>query len=126
MIETYKMHQVLKTAKIDGILEIYDGLKNIFTLFIQNRENIWIEDIMFEEDSVKFNTGIKEWKVCLKNHIHTIFKGIPDFENKIEFLKKCEKLNLDSLELDDLYISLFEDLNNCNHCFLIVLTYKTL
>lgn len=71
-----------------------------------------IKDQMFDEDSVGFHTGVEIWKIRLKNHIHTIFDDIPDFGNKIELLKRCEKLNLDSLDLDNLYISLSEDIHD--------------
>lgn len=117
MIETYQKYNVLKTSRIQGISEVYDKLKNIFETFIKDRPNIMIEDKTFGEDSVRFDAGIEEWKIHLKNHIHEVFVDIPDFGNKIELLKRCEKLHLDGLELDGLYFSLSEDINDRNYYF---------
>lgn len=118
MIEIYDTYKVLKTTRIQGISEVYEELRNIFEIFIKDRENIMVEDPMFNVDSVKFNTTVEEWKISLKNHIHVVFEDIPDFGNKIELLKRCEKLDLSGLELDSLYISLSEDINDRNYCSL--------
>lgn len=115
MIETYDTYKILKTTRIQGILEVYEELRNIFEIFKKDRANITIEDPMFKVDSVKFNTAVEEWKIRLKNHIHAVFEDIPDFGNKIELLKRCEKLNLNGLGLDILYISLSEDINDRNY-----------
>jgi len=115
MIVTYERYEVLITTRIQGIAEVYTELQNIYAMFTNKRPNISIEDGMFETDCIAYNNKINEWKIRLKDHIHAVFHGIPDFGNKIELLKRCEKLNLDGLELDSLYITLFEHINNRNY-----------
>lgn len=112
MISTYQKLNVFKTSIIPGIREIYLELKNIFSTFIKGRENISIivDDMMFENDSNKFDIEVDKWKNRVKIHINTVIEQTPDFGNKIILLKKCEKLNLNNLELDSVYIKILKNI----------------
>jgi hypothetical protein len=112
MIETFEYFKQIRTSTIPMILEYDTELKDMFLTFTKKREDLFkiTDDEMFERDSSTFDTGVKEWKNRLKIHIKTVIDDLPDFENKIEILKKCELLNLNNLELDPVCAKILTDI----------------
>lgn len=115
MLQTYESYKMLKVSKIPKVSELHTELQNILQMFTNKRENILkiTEDQMFEEDSVKFDSEVEKWKIGLKNHLVAAIEDEPAFENKIELMKKCDKLELVDLDLDHVYISTFRNLIIC-------------
>lgn len=112
MIETFEYYQQIRTSTIPMIHKFDEELKDMFLTFTKKREDLFkiTDDQTFEQDSSIFDTGVKEWKNRLKIHIQTVITDLPDFENKIEILKKCELLNLNSLELDPVCAKILTDI----------------
>lgn len=60
-----------------------------------------------------FDDSVKEWANRLKEHVHNELGKVPDYMNVIKMLIKCEKLNLDELDLEDVYIRTIANIINC-------------
>jgi hypothetical protein len=106
-------------STVPGIYEFHAELKNIFLTFTEKRKNILkiTDDQAFDKDSAMFDIYIKQYRIRLKMHLKTVIDEAPDFEYKIELLKKCEQLSLTGLDLEKLYIKTSKDLNTCKLCF---------
>lgn len=119
MLEIYQKCK-LKKHTIPKFDEFYTELKKLFSAFTKKRKNIIliIDDQSFETDSEIFDKEIGTWMNRLCEHIYIVIDEIPDFTNKIKMLKKCENLNLKGLELDHVYISLYQNIITCKYNFI--------
>lgn len=102
-------------SKIPSVNEVYfTEFKSIYVTFAKNTHYIFNMDKAIDSDCEVFKNSIIEWEGRLKAHLHAVLKKMPDFINTIEMLKKCEKLNLTSLDLEKVYISTIVNIITCN------------
>lgn len=130
MLQTYETYKMLKVSMIPEVNELHTELKDILSIFTNKRENILkiTEDLMFEDDVVKFDIEVKNWKIRLNDHLTKQIEEETAIENKIELMKKCDDLNLINLELDHAYTSTLRNLISCkkryfNHYLLFLIIH---